>query len=481
MQLDRENWSFELYNVFPFNVSCVLSCLSDDEYRNYDTAKRALFRQLGIPVESDRKGQGDEQRVPPLEVTERQPTVEVASGNGEHAECDVAEPSEVKHVKSEAVACLQTGAIPESVPCEDEAGSSCHEKINEALETCLVPLHMGERPESSKVDLDSGAAEQSTEAAILDPTCTVGEGLAKEIVFNDSAGKLARQYREPDIALNSSFGECAFQASTESESAAIPESAPCGDEACSSNTNGVNMELDTDLVPRHLSGSRVRPKVEREDVAEPEPVAIPKSVSCGDVPESSNVEQNAMAAEQNGNPTLGCFKCITEDRMAEQENVVRQGRQKKRAKYSAHRKLEKVATPQPVRQCTRPSRLTGKGFFGRLRKRKRHERLIATAQGAAPRVKVRLKCSGFKLVEYARMNPASQTGTEEECVAKARTKGEGLFFPRLWPPLRGREGKLRGHRVAGVSREQRMSGALCHPRRSARAFGLRPHRGRIRN
>ncbi|KAH7980039.1 hypothetical protein HPB49_012805 [Dermacentor silvarum] len=108
VQLDRENWSFELYNVFPFNVSCVLSRLSDDECRNYDTAKRALFRQLGIPVESDRKDQGDEQRVPTLEVTERQPTVEVASGNGEHAECDVAEPSELSLLRRELVTATET-------------------------------------------------------------------------------------------------------------------------------------------------------------------------------------------------------------------------------------------------------------------------------------------------------------------------------------------------------------------------------------
>lgn len=80
--------------------------------------------------------------------------------------------------------------------------------------------------ESSKVDPDSGAAEQSKDATIQDSNSTVGKRLAKQEVCSVSTGKLDRQYREPEIALGASFGECAIEVSTETESAVILESAP---------------------------------------------------------------------------------------------------------------------------------------------------------------------------------------------------------------------------------------------------------------
>lgn len=219
-----------LLGVLPGNVACVLARLSDDEYQNYDIAKRALFRRIGIPFESDREAQSDGQKVHSPEETGQQVTVEIAVEDApvreEHEKCEMAEPSEPEREKSEAVAGTKLGAIPESVPCEDEACPSGHEKIKEALETFLIPGHMGNFPESSRINRDTVAAEPRK-----DP----------------------KQQNGAEIAQDSSFGHCAMQAYTETGSAANLESPPCGDEACSSITIRVCAGLDTFLVPQHLS------------------------------------------------------------------------------------------------------------------------------------------------------------------------------------------------------------------------------------
>lgn len=147
------------------------------------------------------------------------------------------------------------------------------------------------------------------------------------------------------------------------------------------------------------------------------------------LPESSKGEKNVMSAKQGGNPMLGVFSGTFSDHLARQ-NFFRR-RRIKRAKYSAQPRLQKDATPPPVRQGNTPSRRTSKGSLWHFRKLRRRQRRVKTEQGASLRVRVRPK--GSIWLKHARMTRASRTLAEMECTT--RTKGEWLFLPRLRPPL----------------------------------------------
>lgn len=52
-KLDRDYWSIALTSVLPIHASDVLARLPDEKFKNYDTARKALFRHFGVPFRNE--------------------------------------------------------------------------------------------------------------------------------------------------------------------------------------------------------------------------------------------------------------------------------------------------------------------------------------------------------------------------------------------------------------------------------------------